>query len=90
VEWLLESIQKQTPENVQKYLLKYSKGKSTTGLGTKRDRGDELGDEHSIASKKARDERKENLKRLVGLVDETYPVPGQWFKTCEASVNIFR
>jgi len=79
VQWLLESIKKQTPEDVEKYLLKQSKGEQTAAdlKGTKREREDVLGDEHGVASKKAKNERKINMHRLVELVDKTYPKPSQ-------------
>jgi hypothetical protein len=61
-------------------LLKDTNRKDAVYLpGRKRDREDGLDDEHSAVSKKAKDERRIHLKRLIALVDEAYPKPSQLF-----------
>lgn len=78
MKWLLESIQKKVPENVQQYLLKHGIDEQVTikpKIG-KRGREDEI-EEDSADLKRAKIEEKVNFEMLADLVDEDYPSPSQ-------------
>lgn len=93
VKWLLESIQKKVPENVQEYLLKHGEGEQATvkpKIG-KRGREDETeGD--GVDLKRAKIEEKINFEMLADLVDEDFPSASQYLEfSCSALalVNIW-
>lgn len=77
MDWLLKSIEKKTPESVQKYLLVKKKGKKDTEAKTKKRMRETLPEDEANDPKKTKNEQQIIHKYLADLVDERYPNPRQ-------------